>query len=165
MDFDLALAFVLDREGGYSDHPRDPGGRTNMGITQRVALHWGFNGQLKAIPMIWVRRIYRSGYWDACRCDNLPDHPLRLVVFDAAVHSGPGQSIKWLQSELGVTVDGKLGPKTLGAVLTLSPGGLDRLALALIDRRLAFLKSLKTWRDFGRGWSSRIAALREAVMA
>lgn len=165
MDFDLALAFVLDHEGGYANHPRDPGGATNYGITQRTAFNWGYHGDIKTIPMIWVRRIYRRGYWDACRCDDLPDHPLRLVVFDAAVHSGPGQSVKWLQSELGVTVDGKLGPKTLGAVQALTTGGLDRLALALIDRRLAFLRRLPTWKTFGRGWSARVAALREAVTA
>ena len=95
----------------------------------------------------------------------MPYHPLRLVVFDAAVNSGPGQSLKWLQAELGITVDGVIGPLTLAAVTALDAPALERLALALIERRLAFLRGLSKWRTFGRGWSNRIAALREVVTA
>lgn len=162
MDFELAMAFVLDHEGGYANHPRDPGGETNMGITQRSAEAHGYWGDIKSIPMSWVRRIYRA-YWDKCRCDDLPNHPLRLVVFDAGFNSGPGQSIKWLQAELGVKADGLIGPKTLAALAAVRD--LDDLALDLIQRRLNFLRSLKIWKTFGRGWSARIAALREVVTA
>ena len=112
-----------------------------------------------------MRRIYRQGYWDRCRCEDLPYHPLRLVVFDAAVNSGPGQSLKWLQMELGVTADGVIGPKTLSALTALGKRALDNLAMALIERRLAFLRGLSKWRTFGRGWSNRISALREIVTA
>lgn len=160
MDFNLALAFVLDQEGGYVHHPADPGGETNYGITKAVAAAHGYRGPLRSIPMDWVRRIYQQGYWDRCRCEAMPEHPIRLVVFDAAIHSGVGQSIKWLQRELGVAVDGLIGPVTLAA---LQRANLDALAHKLINRRLEFLRGLRTWKTFGKGWSRRIAALREAL--
>jgi lysozyme family protein len=160
MDFNLALAFVLDQEGGYVHHPADPGGETNYGITKAVAVAHGYRGPLRSIPMDWVRRIYQQGYWDRCRCEAMPEHPIRLVVFDAAIHSGVGQSIKWLQRELGVAVDGLIGPVTLAA---LQRANLDALAHKLINRRLEFLRGLRTWKTFGKGWSRRIAALREAL--
>ncbi len=160
MDFNLALAFVLDQEGGHVRHPVDPGGETNYGITKAVAVAHGYRGPLRSIPMEWVRRIYQQGYWDRCRCEAMPEHPIRLVVFDAAIHSGVGQSIKWLQRELGVAVDGLIGPVTLAA---LQRANLDALAHKLINRRLEFLRGLRTWKTFGKGWSRRIAALREAL--
>jgi len=160
MDFNLALAFVLDQEGGYVHHPADPGGETAYGITKLVAADHGYRGPLRSIPMDWVRRIYQQGYWDRCRCEAMPEHPIRLVVFDAAIHSGVGQSIKWLQRELGVAVDGLIGPVTLAA---LQRANLDALAHKLINRRLEFLRGLRTWKTFGKGWSRRIAALREAL--
>lgn len=163
MDFELALAFVLDQEGGYSHRSDDP--ETNFGITRQTARAYGYRGSMRNIRLELVRRIYRQGYWDRCRCEDLPYHPLRLVVFDAAVNSGPGQSLKWLQAELGVAVDGVIGPVTLAALADVDERGLDGLALALIERRLAFLRGLNKWRTFGRGWSNRIAALREIVTA
>ena len=160
MDFNLALAFVLDQEGGYVRHPADPGGKTNYGITKAVAVAHGYRGPLRSIPMDWVRRIYQQGYWDRCCCEAMPEHPIRLVVFDAAIHSGVGQSIKWLQRELGVAVDGLIGPVTMAA---LRSANFDALAHNLINRRLEFLCGLRIWKTFGKGWSRRIAALREAL--
>jgi lysozyme family protein len=161
MDFDLALAFVLDQEGGYSKRPDDP--ETNYGITIQTARAYGYRGPIGNIPLDIVRRIYRQGYWERCRCDDLPEHPSRLVVFDAAVNSGPGQSIKWLQQAVGVEPDGVIGAETLRALSVYNGRTLQDLTLALIERRLAFLRGLSKWRTFGRGWSRRIAALREVV--
>ena len=161
MDFDLALAFVLDQEGGYSKRPDDP--ETNYGITIQTARAYGYRGSMRRISLDIVRRIYRQGYWERCRCDDLPEHPLRLVVFDAAVNSGPGQSIKWLQQAVGVEPDGVIGAETLRALSVYNGRTLQDLTLALIERRLAFLRGLSKWRTFGRGWSRRIAALREVV--
>lgn len=161
MDFEQALAFILSVEGGYSDEDDDP--ETMYGITRQVALHYGYRGSMRLIPMALVRKIYRQGYWDRCRCDDLPFHPLRLVVMDAAVNSGPGQSIKWLQGSLGVTVDGLIGPQTLGVLNGMTPTALTDLAERLIETRLAFLQSLKKWRKYGRGWTHRLNRLREVL--
>ena len=160
MDFNLALAFVLDQEGGHVRHPADPGGETNYGITRAAAHAHGYRGQMKHIDMWFVRHIYQVSYWDKCQCDAMPDHAIRLVVFDAAVNSGVGQSIKWLQRELGVAVDGLIGPVTLAA---LQRANLDALAHNLINRRLEFLHGLRTWKTFGKGWSRRITNLREVL--
>lgn len=161
MNFDQALSWVLEKEGGYANHPADPGGETNYGITQRTARAHGYKGSMRAIPMDVVRSIYRKGFWDSCRLDEMPDHPLRLVVFDGAVHSGPAQSLRWLQAELGVTQTGLTNNKTLDALRLVL--GLDRLALAVVQRRLDFLQGLRTWRTFKTGWSKRIADLRHEI--
>lgn len=161
MDFDTALAFVLEWEGGYANHPRDPGGATNYGITQRTARAYGYPGSMRDIPMAWVRTIYKKGFWDACRCDELPEYyPLRLAVFDAAVNSGPVRSIGWLQQAAGATVDGKFGKQTLGAVLATPPA---LLAASHLRQRQQFLRGLKTWRTFGRGWTRRLDAVAQVL--
>ena len=160
MDFDTALKWVLDQEGGYANHAKDPGGETNHGITRYVAWAHGYRGAMRDIPHDLVRRIYHDSYWTRCQCEAMPEHPIRLVVFDAAVHSGVGQSIKWLQKELRIEPDGMIGPITLAA---LRAARLDALAQNLITRRLEFLRSLKTWKTFGKGWSRRLNALREVL--
>ena len=161
MDFETAVRFVLAHEGGYRHHRQDPGGETRFGISKRVARAHGYRLPMRVLSQAEAVRIYRQGYWRACRCDDLPDHPLRLILFDAAVHSGVGQAVKWLQAALGVKVDGQLGPVTLGAV---AAAHLDALAASLIDRRESFLRALRTWPTFGRGWTRRLADLR-AILA
>jgi len=149
-------------EGGKVDHPRDPGGRTNMGVTQRV-----YNGFRKArnlptrdvygIEAAEVAAIYKTGYWDKVWGDRLPDG-LDVVVADGAINSGVSQSLKWLQRALGVRVDGIMGDATLTAAEAVSDMG------ALIDRviahREAFLRALRTFKTFGKGWLRRTAQLR-----
>ena len=149
MDFEDAMAHVLKHEGGYTDHPLDPGQETNYGITKRTAQAHGYNGSMRAIPLHIVRDIYRAGYWDKCRCSALPPE-LRLHVFDAAVNSGVGRAVKWLQSCAGVKQDGIIGPVTLGAASRVTPA-------TYTGARLAFLTDLPHWPTFGRGWARRIA--------
>jgi lysozyme family protein len=112
--------------------------------------------------MAEVEEIYRSAYWELAKCDQLPAG-VSYVVFDGAVNSGVAQSVKWLQRALGVAVDGVIGNATLAAVQNY--GNMDRLIDAICDRRLAFLKALKTWKAFGRGWASRVAAVRSTGKA
>ncbi|MET0744349.1 MAG: glycosyl hydrolase 108 family protein [Microvirga sp.] len=165
--FPAALAIVLAYEGGRAEHPRDPGGRTNQGVTQ--AVYDGFRRRRGLDPrsvhaMATPERdaIYRVQYWDKVRGDELPAG-LDLVVFDGAVHSGPVQSVKWLQRALGgIAVDGAIGEVTLAAASQADPVALIGRVL---DRRLAFLKALSTWAVFGTGWSRRIAHLRAAASA
>ena len=156
-DFATALRFVLDFEGGYNHRATDP--ETNYGITRAVARDHGYVGQMRNIPMATVERIYRESYWDACRCDELPPC-LRLLVFDAAVNSGVGQSIKWLQATLGVTIDGRLGPLTLAAAARCDA---PQVARDLLFRRWDFLRSLRKWREYGKGWARRLSALEAAL--
>lgn len=156
--FDKALKIVLAYEGGYSNHPSDPGGPTNKGVIQRV--YDGYRrgkGQptrsVKQITNAELRDIYRRQYWELAQADRLPAG-VDLVVFDAAVNSGPSQAAKWLQRALRVRVDGDTGEATIAAA-NAHPDH-DALCAEICRRRLGMLQSLKTYPVFGRGWSRRV---------
>lgn len=152
MNFSEALQHVLKHEGGYIDHPDDPGGETNFGITVAVARENGYLGDMRAIPMSVVESIYKRKYWDKVRADEMPES-VRFALFDYAVNSGPGAAIRALQRVLGVTDDGVLGPMTLAAAQAQSEG----LGARLNGYRLKFMTELKIWPTFGKGWARRIA--------
>jgi lysozyme family protein len=149
MNFDRAFAELMKHEGGYVNHPDDPGGETNFGITKVVAEKHGYKGSMKDLPVSTAKHIYKVDYWDKIRADLLPAN-LRFHVFDAAVNSGVGQAIKWLQSAAGVDADGVIGSKTISASSSVS-------AAKYSATRLRFMTNLKAWPTFGKGWARRIA--------
>lgn len=162
--YGVALARVLVHEGGWSDHPRDPGGATMKGVTQPVYDGWRTRRgvpvrSVRLIEQAEVEAIYRVQYWDAIRGDDLPGG-LDYCVFDAAVNSGPGQAAKWLQRALDVSADGQIGEATLAA---LKERAVTDIIEATCDRRLAMLRGLKTWKTFGAGWSRRVAEVRSGA--
>lgn len=157
----FVFSAILAHEGGYVNHTADPGGATNKGITQRTYnAYLAAKGQgprnVKMIADAEVSEIYRTQYWNAVRGDDLPAG-LDWTVADFAVNSGPAKAAKTLQRALGVTVDGVIGVHTLAAVRKRDVAGLVR---EVNDSRLAFLKRLKHWPTFGRGWSRRVAEVR-----
>jgi lysozyme family protein len=154
MNFDQAFDTLIGFEGGYANDSRDSGGETMWGITRRVAIQEGYQGDMHLLPRDTAKAIYKKRYWDAMRTDNMPD-ALKYSLFDAAVNSGVGQAIKWLQRAMDVGEDGVLGPLTLDAAQRAN--GL-RLAVKLNAERLDFMTSLPTWSAYGKGWSRRIAA-------
>lgn len=151
MNFDAAFDILIKHEGGFSDHAADPGGKTRYGITEAVARRVGYRGDMRELPLDLAKRIYREDYWNAVRAEQLPP-AIRYAVFDAAVNSGPAQSVRWLQRALGVTDDGVLGPQTLSAANQANP---DALRARLVAQRLRFMTNLGTFDDFGRGWTRR----------
>ncbi|WP_341989980.1 glycosyl hydrolase 108 family protein [Azorhizobium sp. AG788] len=160
--FEAALARVLGHEGGYSNHPADPGGPTMQGVIQRVYDGYRTRHGQPLRPVRQIERgeliaIYRSQYWDAVRGDDLPAG-LDYVVFDGAVNSGPGQAAKWLQRALGLPADGQVGAVTLAAAARCAD--LGAMVDDICDRRLAMLKRLTTWPVFGAGWGRRVAEVR-----
>lgn len=159
-NFQRALSLVLKYEGGYVNHKDDPGGPTNKGITlatfRRYIEPKGTIADLKAITAAQVATVYRRQYWDAVKGDDLPDG-VDFATFDFAVNSGPSRAAKYLQSVLGVTQDGKIGPGTLAAA---KASKANVTVNVLCDARMAFLKRLKTWKTFGKGWSSRVSSVR-----
>lgn len=167
--FDICLDAVLRHEGGYADHPDDPGGATNMGITRQTLADWRNISPWTALPKSAVRAltraeaalIYRTNYWDRCHAAQLPAG-LDLALFDFAVNSGPDRAVRTLQAALDVTIDGQVGPLTLAACAARDVSGLIN---ALCDRRLQFLKRLRTFASFGAGWTRRVAAVRKAALA
>ncbi len=157
MNFLTAFEKLLGHEGGYSNHPADPGGETMWGITKRVAVANGYTGDMRSMPVETARAIYKSLYWDAIQAENLPAD-VRYIVFDGAVNSGVAQAAKWLQRACGVKDDGVIGPQTIRAANALHSEGLKRKILA---QRLRFMTGLPNWPAFGRGWARRIAELME----
>jgi len=170
--FGPCLAAVLAQEGGYSDHPRDPGGATQMGITRRTLAAWRRVRPWWKLPKAAVRtlgraeaeRIYEALYWVPCRAGRMPPG-LDLALFDFAVNSGPGRAVRSLQRLLAVTEDGRVGPRTLAALeASLSRNGAAPVIDRLCAARLGFLRRLLNWASFGRGWTRRIAAIRAAAL-
>lgn len=159
------LAETLKWEGGYSDDPYDPGGKTMHGIIQS---EYDRYRRSKGLPTQWVKligrdeelEIYKAGYWDPVRADELPAG-VDLVMFDFAVNSGPGRAIMTAQAALGIAVDGHLGPATMQA---LQSGNPTDIINKIMDARLAFLQRLNTWWRFGVGWSRRCAGVRQAAL-
>ena len=152
-NFDKCLQAVLRYEGGKVDDPRDPGGRTAFGITQNTYNGWRSAKNLPTqdvfnITQAEVAAIYKQNYWDKVRGDDLPDG-VDIAVFDFAVNSGVSRAAKYLQSTVGVTQDGVIGPATILACKTY-------VANQVTDKRLGFLKGLPTWGTFGRGWANRV---------
>lgn len=164
-NFDLCLKLMLAHEGGYVDHPQDPGGRTNLGVTQRVWEEWVGHEvdekQMRALTSELVAPLYKRKYWDVCRADELVSG-VDYVVFDVAVNSGSGRAIKFLQSCVGVTVDGGFGPATMAAVNEQDPSELIEL---YSTKRLEFLQALKTFPTFGKGWGRRVAEVKAKALA
>lgn len=157
MNFDEAFDRLLGHEGGFVDHPSDPGGATRWGITERVARLHGYRGDMRELPVEIAKKIARVEYWDMVRADDFPAG-IRYALFDAAYNSSARQAVLWLQRALGVADDGIIGPKTLIAASQMSPCALRPRMLAL---RLRFLTDLKTWPTFGKGWARRVADLME----
>jgi len=163
--FRTALAHVLAHEGGYSNHPADPGGPTMKGIIQRV---YDADRRARDLPPRPVRQIaeselvaiYRRQYWDAIAGDALPPG-IDYLLFDCAVNSGPVQAAKWVQRALAVPVDGQVGAVTCAAAAeAVAQGRRAALVDAVCDRRLVMLRSLRTWPVFGAGWARRVADVR-----
>lgn len=164
--FDECLQFVLQREGGFSDHPNDKGGATNQGITQKTydAYRTSNRRSVEFIDDREVRDIYRASYWIPAKCGILPV-PVDLVVFDSAVNHGVSRSAKLLQEAAGVVVDGSVGPVTIDAIKEMEP---VELAEDLIDLRRAFysriVNSNPSQKIFLNGWNNRMNALEVAVI-
>ncbi len=163
------LAQILRHEGGYVDHPSDPGGATNMGITHKTLARWRNIEPWWALDKAEVRgltrpeaaAIYKALYWNRCNAGKLPAG-VDLAVFDFAVNSGSDRAIRLLQALVGVQQDGFVGPITLAAVERRDPAAIIN---ALCDQRLTFLQRLATWATFGRGWSNRVTDIRNTALA
>ena len=153
MTFDEAFEALLRAEGGYSDHPADPGGATRFGVTQAVARSEGYKGDMREYPLSDAKRVYRKRYWTALRLEEVPPS-IRFDLFDAAVNSGTAQAIKWAQRILQIPDDGKVGPVTIQALNTVN---VNKFLAKYNAARLHFLTSLPGWANFGRGWARRIA--------
>ena len=162
-NWDAAFNNVIQHEGGYVNNPNDPGGRTNLGVTQEVWEDWVgrtvTEEEMRGLTVEKVQPLYKEMYWDKLMCDRLPSG-VDYCVFDASVNSGTFRAAKWLQSTVGAKQDGVIGNLTINlASLTNPQMTIDKFCAT----RLEFLKALSTWPTFGKGWERRVGEVQKAA--
>ena len=159
-NFEKCFQLVLEHEGGFVNNPKDPGGTTNLGVTQRnweVYLNRSVTEtEMRALTPDNVKSFYKELYWDRIKGDQLPAG-IDYAAFDLAVNSGVYKAARYLQQIAGVADDGIIGPKSMEAILACDP---EQTVDALCDMRLDFLKRLPTFGTFGKGWSHRVAEVK-----
>lgn len=160
-NFTRVMDHIFKHEGGYVNHRDDPGGATNMGITHATLSAWRGErvtaADVKALSKEEARQIYKARYWNVVKADHLP-YGFDYATMDGAVNSGPRQGVKWLQRGIGTKADGVVGPNTIEASRRSQVTGIERACAA----RMSFLRGLRHWSTFKRGWSRRVAEV-EAV--
>lgn len=149
MSFDELFTRLLGHEGGYVNHPTDPGGETNWGISKRSYP----NVDIRNLTKEQAKEIYRRDFWVPLHCSQLP-YGVAWQLFDFAVNSGIGTAIRAYQRALGVADDGHFGPVSLSAAQTMSEA--DQIMRVLAER-LDFMTRTSGWPTFGKGWARRIA--------
>lgn len=166
-NFDRCLHLLLQpgREGGFSNHPKDPGGMTMLGVTKRrweaYVGHPVSEGDMRALTPEKVAPFYYTEYYAPCGADRLPagfDH----ATFDFAVNSGPGRAVTYLQGAVGVAADGAFGPATLAAAQKADAASALRY---LCESRLVFMKKQPTWPTFGEGWERRVNEVQAEALS
>lgn len=166
--FERALAVILKHEGGFVNHPKDPGGITNLGVTKKTWEAWTGKpasvADMKALTPDHVSSLYCKNYWLAAGCDFLPE-PLALCVFDFAVNAGPARAVRYLQRLVGATEDGIPGSKTIIAVEAfIKAQGLAEAIKQYQDKRIGYYKSLPTFDTFGKGWLRRVKEVQQTAL-
>jgi len=156
VNYDKCLETILHHEGGYVNHPKDPGGETNLGVTKRVYQEHGGTKDMKDLLVEDVAPIYKKGYWDKMKCDDIPSG-LDLCLFDFGVNAGPGRAAKFLQQMIGTTVDGGIGPNTLAKLEEyIRENGEHEAVNKYQEMRQKYYEKLSTFATFGRGWTRRV---------
>ena len=164
-NFDACFDMVIKSEGGFVNHPRDPGGMTNLGVTRSA---WeAYLGRdvseddMRSLTPDRVKPFYKAMYWDRIKGDSLPAG-VDYAAYDLAVNSGPAKAARFLQEIAGVVADGVIGPKSLEAIQSCDA---KETADAICDMRMDFLKGLSTFDTFGKGWTDRVTKVKAKAMS
>ena len=168
-NFDDCLKIILKHEGGYGHHPSDPGGRTNLGVTQRVYEEWIGHPVtekiMRGLTVQHVTKLYKVKFWDAVCGDEIPSG-LDLCVFDFGVNAGTNRAARYLQRMVGAKEDGVIGPKTLSLMgQYVRSKGREHAVMEYQDMRRDYYKLLKTFPTFGKGWLNRVRDVERAAVA
>ena len=162
-NFNECLEKVLGHEGGYVNHPDDPGGETNLGVTKEVYEAWCMiedvsQKDMKDLSVYDVSPIYKLNYWLKAKCDQLPIG-VDYVIFDMSVNHGVSRAAKFLQGVVGAEKDGIIGSKTLAMVDEM--GKFDMIEALCLERE-DFYRNLNTFNTFGKGWLRRNSDVKSA---
>ena len=161
MTFDEAFERLIKHEGGSVNHPDDPGGETNWGITLRTARAEDYTGTMRALTRAQAKEIYRTAYWGRARAEQY-DPAIGFQVFDAAVNHGIGNAARFLQRAVGVADDGAIGAITVAAIRAMT---VTDVLSRFQAERLDFYTKLSGWPSFGKGWVQRVVGnLRYAAV-
>mgnify|MGYP001316426921 CR=1 FL=1 len=164
-NWEKSLELLLKHEGGYVDHPDDPGGETNLGVTKAVYEEHGGTKDMKDLTVEDVKPIYKKSYWDRVKGDDLPAG-LDLCVFDFGVNAGTGRAAKYLQTMIGTVADGGIGPNTLKKLDEyLDENGLTKTINDYQDARQEYYESLSTFETFGKGWTRRVKETTNSALS
>lgn len=169
MRFEECLARVLKHEGGYVNDPLDLGGRTNLGVTQRVweefVGHPVSEADMKSLTPEKVAKLYKQRYWNSAYCEVLPKG-LDYVVFDFAVNAGTGRAVKTLQQMLGLVADGVIGPRTMAKI---NESNAKKLVHDYSNARTDFYQGIVARKPdqarFINGWLRRVDEARAMALA
>lgn len=168
-NFDACLKELLLHEGGYVNHPKDPGGRTNLGVTQRVYEEWiGYSVSekiMRGLTVDHVRTLYKVRFWDVVKGDDLPAG-FDLCVFDFAVNAGTNRAARYVQRMVGAVEDGQIGPRTLSLVSQMVKSlGANHCIMRYQDMRRDYYKMLPTFPTFGKGWLRRTREVEDTAIS
>lgn len=167
-NFDICLREVLKHEGGFVNHPKDPGGMTNLGVTKAVYEAWighpVSEAIMRGLTVSHVKALYKAQYWDVMKGDDLPIG-IDLCAFDFAVNAGPNRAARYLQLMVGAVGDGIIGPNTLAQLQQyVRTHDKAHAVNRYQDLREAYYRKLKTFATFGRGWLRRVKEVRDAAL-
>jgi len=163
-NYQKCLDMILHHEGGYVNHPKDPGGETNLGVTKKVYEDFGGTKDMKDLTVEDVAPIYEKNYWGRMKCDSIPSG-LDLCVFDFGVNAGTGRSAKFLQTMIGTTADGGIGPNTLSKLSDyIDENGVEEAIKNFQLERQGYYESLSTFETFGKGWTRRVEETTDAAL-
>ena len=155
-NYEKCLEAILHHEGGYVNHPQDPGGETNLGVTKRVYEEGGGSKDMKDLLVEDVAPIYKKNYWDRVKGDSLPSG-LDICIFDFGVNAGPGRAAKYIQTQIGTIADGGIGPNTLAKLNEyLSKTPIEKAIRDYQSVRQDYYEQLSTFTTFGKGWTRRV---------
>lgn len=168
-NFKNCLAIVLEHEGGYVDHPSDPGGATNMGITRQTYEDWMSKVVTKEVIQNLTEKdvtpIYKKNYWNAVLANDIPKG-LDLCVFDMCVNAGRHRATKILQILVGTKIDGWIGPNTIAKTLGyVEAVGINKAIDDYSAKRQEYYETLTTFKTFGNGWTSRVNTTKDKAKA
>ena len=161
MSFETVVHMVLEHEGGYVNHPSDPGGETKYGISKRAYP----DVDIAELTEDDAADLYKRDYWDRIKGDDLPVG-VACVVMDYAVNSGISRASKALQSVCGISNgDGVIGPHSLASVWTTVKNDSEESVInAVTEQRQGFIRALSIYDTFGKGWERRIDETRQKAL-
>ena len=162
-NFQKSLALMLKSEGHFVNHPSDPGGMTNLGVTKKA---WEAyvgrqvdEAEMRALTPEIVAPFYKARYWNPCKCDQLP-LGIDYAVFDFAVNAGASRASRTMQSALGTAADGIVGPATIGVATNADP---DEFLEKFSAAKEQFYRNLPTFEHFGKGWLRRVSEVKQTA--